>query len=95
MILKSLVWYILAGSRGGESRARIVKVLRERPCNANQLAEFLNLDYKTVRHHLKVLEDNGIVVSASAKGLYGLVYMLSEEMENMFEEFREIWDKIG
>ncbi|MGQ9597275.1 MAG: ArsR/SmtB family transcription factor [Thermoproteota archaeon] len=94
MTLKSLIWYMLAGSRGGESRARIVKALRERPCNANQLAEFLELDYKTIRHHLKVLEDNGIVVSAK-RLKYGSVYVLSEEMENMFEEFREIWDRIG
>lgn len=94
MIHKSLIWYMLAGSRGGENRARIVKALRERPYNANQLAEYLKLDYKTVKHHLKVLEDNGIVVSAK-KLKYGSVYVLSEEMERMFEEFREIWDRIG
>lgn len=94
MTLKSLIWYLLAGSKGGENRARIVKALRERPYNANQLAEFLGMDYKTVRHHLKVLEDNGIVVPAK-RMKYGSVYVLSEEMENMFEEFREIWDRIG
>ncbi len=94
MIPKSLIWYLLAGSRGGESRARIVKALRERPYNANQLAEFLGLDYKTVRHHLKVLEDNGVIVFAK-RMKYGSVYVLSEEMESVFEELRGIWDKIG
>ncbi|MEM3464914.1 MAG: winged helix-turn-helix domain-containing protein [Candidatus Jordarchaeales archaeon] len=76
------------------NRARIVKALKERPYNANQLAELLGLDYKTVRHHLKVLEDNGIIVCTKIMK-YGSVYMLTEEMENIFEEFREIWDRIG
>ncbi|NHV98408.1 MAG: winged helix-turn-helix transcriptional regulator [Thaumarchaeota archaeon] len=93
MTLKSFIWYILAGSRGGESRARIVKALKDRPYNANQLAEILKMNYKTVRHHLKVLKDAGIIVIMERK--YGSVYTLSEEMEKIFEEFKEIWDKIG
>jgi len=93
MSLKSFIWYILAGSRGGGSRARIVKALKDRPYNANQLAETLKMDYKTVRHHLKVLEDTGIIVIVKRK--YGSVYMLSEEMEKIFGEFKEIWDRIG
>lgn len=66
----------------------------ERPYNANQLAEILKLDYKTVRHHLKVLIDNGIIIVAMSKK-YGSVYMLSEEMKRIYGEFKEIWDKLG
>lgn len=91
---RSFIWYLLAGSRGGENRARIVKAIRERLYNANQLAEILKLDYKTVRHHLEVLMDNRIIVVAKRKK-YGSVYTLSEEMERTFEEFKEIWDKLG
>ena len=91
---KSFIWYLLAGSRGGETRAKIVKALRGRPYNTNQLAKILKLDYKTVRHHLEVLMDNRVIV-VTKRRKYGSVYVLSEEMERTFEEFKEIWGKLG
>ncbi|MEK6988099.1 MAG: winged helix-turn-helix domain-containing protein, partial [Candidatus Thermoplasmatota archaeon] len=51
------LWYLIAGTRGGINRARILWSLRNRPHNANDLAEFLGLDYKTVRHHLDILRE--------------------------------------
>src|SRR5215471_3887468 len=68
--LKRLLWYLLGGTRGGPTRAQILKTLHDRPLNANQLAESLSVDYKTVQHHLKVLEDNGLV-APTEKGAYG------------------------
>ncbi len=53
--MEAALWYVLSGTRGGANRARILRALDERPRNANQLAEDLDLDYKTVRHHLEVL----------------------------------------
>ena len=51
------IWWVFAGTAGGSNRVRIVKTLNERPCNANQLAEKLDLDYKTIRHHLRILKN--------------------------------------
>ncbi len=42
--LKRLLWYLLGGTRGGPTRAEILKTLRDRPLNANQLAEALRVD---------------------------------------------------
>ncbi len=53
--MEAVLWYVLTGTRGGENRVRILKTVEEQPRNANQLAETLDLDYKTVRHHLDVL----------------------------------------
>lgn len=50
--IKQLLWWLIAGSEGGYNRAQIIHVINEHPCNANQLAKELELDYKTIRHHL-------------------------------------------
>ncbi len=90
--MKRLLWYLIAGTKGGFNRARIIKCLQKRPYNANQIASKLNLDYKTIRHHIKVLEDNNIIISSGDK--YGAVYFLTSDMKNNLDEFEEIWSRI-
>jgi DNA-binding transcriptional ArsR family regulator len=92
--MKRLLWWLLAGSRGGENRGRILLALREMPRNAHQLSEGLGLDYKTVRHHLKVLQENN-VVAPSGPDQYGAVYLLTPAMEQAMPLFDEIWARIG
>ncbi|MCI0557614.1 MAG: winged helix-turn-helix domain-containing protein, partial [Nitrososphaera sp.] len=53
---KRLLWFLFAGSRGGENRIRIIDLLKSQPYNMNQLAEALGIDYKAVQHHVGVLE---------------------------------------
>jgi hypothetical protein len=59
---RSLMWYVLFGTRGGPNRRRILDELLRSPSNAHQLAASLALDYRTVRHHLRLLERSGAVV---------------------------------
>ena len=84
---------MIAGTRGGVNRARIINLLHERPYNANQLASLLNLDYKTVRHHIDFLIKHGVLVQ-QGEG-YGSVFFLSSEINANFESFEEIWAQIG
>jgi PAS domain S-box-containing protein len=56
-----LLSYLIEGTRGGKTRALILRHLAEKSYNANQLATTLNLDYKTIRHHLEVLVKYGII----------------------------------
>ncbi len=74
-------------------RARIIMALKDAPMNANQLASLLGVDYRTIRHHLEVLEKNKIIVSAGER--YAVTYFLSSEMEENYMVFEEIWKKIG
>jgi DNA-binding transcriptional ArsR family regulator len=67
--------------------------LRGTPQNANRLAETLKMDYKTIRHHLGVLQKNGVITTVGEG--YGLTYFLSNEVEQNYTLFEEIWDKIG
>ena len=90
--MKKILWELLAGTKGGMNRARIIANLRGRPYNANQLAERLSLNYKTVKYHMEVLEKNGIVVS-TGKG-YGALYFLSDKMEENFDIFLKIWEEL-
>ena len=92
--MKNLIWYLIAGTKGGETRGKIIELLKEKPSNANKIAEILKLDYKTVRHHLEVLEKNN-TITAINKGKYGAVYFLSEIMEQNLNVFGEIWEQFG
>lgn len=92
--LRGVLWWLLAGSRGGENRGRLILALRERPWNANQLSELLGLDYKTVRHHLGVLANNG-VVSPVGEDHYGAVWLLTPAMAAEMAVFDEIWAKVA
>lgn len=90
--LEKLLWWLIIGKRGGINRARIIKKLNERPYNAHQLAKELNLDYKTIRHHIKVLTENKVI--SSTGDTYSKLYFLSKDVENNYEVFQEIWDQI-
>jgi predicted ArsR family transcriptional regulator len=74
------------------SRAEIIKTIHETPQNANQLANALKVDYKTVRYHLEVLEKNRIVTSVGDK--YGATYFLTQTVEDNYCVFEEILKKI-
>ena len=92
--MKQIIWYLIAGTRGGETRARIIKVVKKTPMNANQLTKTLKLDYKTIQHHLKILVDNHIFHVVN-KGKYGAVYFLSSGMEENLKELGSIWERFG
>ena len=91
---KRMMVYIFVGSRGGQNRVRIVEMLRSEPSNPNRISEKLNLDYKTIQHHLKMLEQNSVLV-ASSKGSYGAVYFLTPYFERYFDAIRTMWARFG
>ncbi|SCG86154.1 Regulatory protein ArsR [Methanobacterium congolense] len=77
--MKKVLWWLILGTRGGINRAKIIKKLNERPYNAHQLTKELNLNYRTITHHIKILEDSNVVESTGEK--YGKMYFLSDKME--------------
>ena len=91
--VKRLLWWLLSGSVGGFNRGRILEELFKQPRNANELAKVLNLDYKTIRYHLCVLEKNNMAVYTGSR--YGKMYFPSDLIEKNIEYFKEIWGKIG
>lgn len=86
--MEGVLWYVLTGTRGGANRVRLVRAIDERPRNANQLAEGLDLDYKTVRHHLDVLVKHELVEIEREE--YGSRYAPSAKTERNWDEVERI-----
>jgi DNA-binding transcriptional ArsR family regulator len=91
--MEAALWYVLSGTRGGANRARILRALDERPRNANQLADDLDLDYKTVRHHLGVLQENNVIADSGDD--YGKIYLPSEATRAHWETVEEIIEQVS
>ena len=89
---KKLFWLLFVGSRGSDTRIRIMLVLRKRPSNRNQLATELGIDYKNIQHHIKILEENNLVKKIGNQ--YGMIYCVSTFFENSEAVFDEIVDRL-
>ncbi len=76
------LWKIIAYSRGGPTRVKIIKILKDKPQNTHQLSKLLKVDYKTVRYHIDILKKNKIIVSADNR--YGAVHFLSQTLEDNY-----------
>ena len=85
---QKLLCYLIQGTRGGKTRALILKHLSDGSYNANQLATALNMDYKTIRHHLNVLIKNGII----GKGNNGHsdLYFISNNIDVTLNEIESL-----
>jgi DNA-binding transcriptional ArsR family regulator len=91
--LKQLLGWLITGTKGGKTRAQIIKSVKSNPQNANQLATQLKVDYKTIRHHLTILEKNKIIIPIGEH--YSTVYFLSQPMEENYAVFEEITSKMS
>ncbi len=92
--MEKALWYLIAGTRGGANRARIIRLLSEQPRNANQLAEKLDVEYNTVRHHLETLVEHNVVEAGGSD--YGELYFLTDQFrqhESTFERITENLDE--
>jgi DNA-binding transcriptional ArsR family regulator len=83
----------IEGSWGGINRGRVIEAIKEEPINANQLCNLLGVDYRTVRHHLDVMEKNRLITAVGDH--YGKVYFHSQDLEQNYGDFEEIWNKIA
>ena len=90
---RRLLLFLLGGSRGGENRARIIRRLRAKPSNMNQLAGDLGLQYKAIQHHVRILVNNSLLVSSGEK--YGTIYSLNPWFEAHIDIFDQICGKLG
>lgn len=80
-----LLYWLLAATKGGPTRVKILNTLKKKPMNLRQLAMDIKLDYKTVQGHIEMLMENGMLYTP--KRGYGSVYFISPEWEESIDEF--------
>lgn len=83
-----MLWWLIGGTRGGKNRLRIIMKLEEQPMNANNLSEELDLDYKTITHHIELMEEHNVVTTIGEG--YGKNYVLTEQMEQNLDRLDDI-----
>jgi predicted transcriptional regulator len=94
--VKRLLWFVFSGSRGGLNRLKIISKIKENPSNINQLAKELNLDYKAIQHHIRVLEKNNLISKVGEK--YGVTYFVSPFLKSIWRHLQKLkknWIKVN
>jgi predicted transcriptional regulator len=89
---RKLLLYLFTSTRGGFTRLRIIMHLLDQPYNTHQLSKELDLDYKAIQHHMKVLEKNNMVSKIGEK--YGAIFHLSTFLEINIGALNEAIDKL-
>ena len=89
---RNLLLYLFTSTRGGFTRLRIIMHLLDQPFNTHQLSKVLDLDYKAVQHHMKVLEKNNMVSKIGEK--YGAIFHLSNFLEINISALDEAINKL-
>jgi len=89
---RKLLLYLFTSTRGGFTRLRIIMLLLKQSYNTHQMAQELDLDYKAVQHHMKVLEKNNLVTKIGEK--YGAIFHLSAFLEINIRSLDEAIEKL-
>ena len=90
---KLILWGIIAGTRGGPNRAKILNLLYSKSLNEFQISKELKLDHKTIHHHLIILIKNSLISKPSEES-YDIKYDLTPIMKQNYTVLEEIISKI-
>lgn len=86
--LRNLILWLFVGSKGGSTRARILLLIRRLPMSINKIARELSLNYRTVKYHLELMREHGIVERIGNN--YGAIYLPSEVVERNWNEIESL-----
>lgn len=84
---------LILGRKGGNTTVKIIDELLIKPYNVNQLSETLNLDYKTIRHHIKIIYQHKYIEKEDLG--YCVLYYPSHKLINSLIEYYHIKEKLN
>lgn len=79
---------LLIGRKGGKTTILIIDKLLSKPYNANELSKLLNLDYKTITHHINIIHEHKYVEKEKLENCY--LYYPSNKLFNCLDEYNLI-----
>lgn len=87
---------VFTGMKGKYTRMRIICAITENPMNTLDLSKKLNLDYKTIKHSIIILEKNNLI---SRKGTgYGDMFfptdLITANLPTLYAVIREVEKKL-
>ena len=88
---QQVLFWLIAGSKGGTNRARILFALEKEPMNSNVLSKKVKLDYKTTQHHINLLLENHLIVRTGDK--YGQIFFISPQLKDNWSLFKKLFEK--
>jgi len=94
--MKGLFSSVFTGMSGRYTRIKMVCAITEEPMNALELSQKLDLDYKTIKHNIKVLESNNLI-DREGEGYGDLFFpseLLSSNLPTLYKVIRKVEDKL-
>ena len=94
--MNELFTSVFTGMSGRYTRLRIICSITEIPMNTLELSKKLELDYKTIKHNIGVLEKNNLIVRQGAG--YGDLFfpsdLISMNLPTLYKVIRKVEDKL-
>ena len=94
--MKELFSSVFTGMSGRYTRMRIICAITEEPMNTLELSQKLDLDYKTIKHNIKVLESNNLI-DREGEGYGDLFFpseLLNSNLPTLYKVIRKVEDKL-
>lgn len=76
---------LLISRAGGRTTVKIIDEILENPQNANQLSKNLKLNYKTIIHHTKIMQEHNYITKNTFKKTY--YYHPTEKLIKNLDEY--------
>ena len=94
--MNELFTSVFTGMSGRYTRLRIICSITEIPMNTLELSKKLELDYKTIKHNIGVLEKNNLIIRQGTG--YGDMFfpsdLISMNLPTLYKVIRKVEDKL-
>jgi predicted transcriptional regulator len=94
--MNELFTSVFTGMSGRYTRLRIICSITEIPLDTLELSKKLELDYKTIKHNIGVLEKNNLIIRQGAGNgdMFFPSDLISMNLPTLYKVIRKVEDKL-